>query len=272
MSDTDPQNVFRTESQELLETIEQGLLDLEVRPNDGEVVATVFRALHTLKGSGAMFGYQALAAFTHHCETVFDRVRKGDVAPTPRLIAAVLAALDHMRALAEEPDAKADGGEALLDRLRQAMEDNVASVPNSPPPTAWRIFFSLPADCLVNGTRPLVLLDELRTLGQAEITAVTDRIPPLDALVPTECHLGWEVRLITMQPRSAIEDVFLFVIDDMVLDIAEVTAERAANQPVLAAASVDRPAADKSEARVTVTTETVRVPATRLDELLDQVG
>jgi two-component system chemotaxis sensor kinase CheA len=43
----------------------------------------VFRGLHTLKGSGAMFGFDALATFTHHCETAFDRVRKGEVAATP---------------------------------------------------------------------------------------------------------------------------------------------------------------------------------------------
>ncbi len=71
---TDPVEVFRVEAQELLEKIEQGLLDLERRPQDSDLVAQVFRALHTLKGSGAMFGFDALAAFTHHCETAFDRV------------------------------------------------------------------------------------------------------------------------------------------------------------------------------------------------------
>src|SRR5512138_1897432 len=114
MSNTDPLEVFRIEAQELLEKIEQGLLDLEHNPSDKELVASVFRALHTLKGSGAMFGFDALAAFTHHCETAFDRVRKGTAAATPQLIAAVLAALDHIRALAEGRDAPTSAGEQLL--------------------------------------------------------------------------------------------------------------------------------------------------------------
>ena len=223
MSNTDPSEVFRVESQELLEQVEQGLLDLENNPADNELVARVFRALHTLKGSGAMFGYEALAAFTHHCETAFDRVRKGQAAATPKLIGAVLAALDHMRTLAASPDAEAGDGEALLTGLRQAMEtESALSPPTLPASKTWRIRFSLPADCLVNGTRPLSLLDELRGLGEAEVVAVTDRIPALPVLVPTECHLAWQVTLKTEHPRSVIEDVFIFVIDDMTLEIEEV--------------------------------------------------
>jgi two-component system, chemotaxis family, sensor kinase CheA len=288
MSQTDPSEVFRVESQELLEQIEQGLLDLENNPSDSELVARVFRALHTLKGSGAMFGYEALAAFTHHCETAFDRVRKGEAAATPKLIGAVLAALDHMRALAAKPDAEAGDGEALLTSLRQAMEaESEFTSPTPPASKTWRIRFNLPADCLVNGTRPLSLLDELRALGEAEVVAVTDDIPELPALVPTECHLTWQVTLKTEQPKSAIEDVFIFVIDGMTLEIEEVGAapEKVAAPPVATAAEPgnvtsladrrkdrDEHAPEKFEARLPMASETVRVPASRLDELLDQVG
>ncbi|MGO7465318.1 Hpt domain-containing protein, partial [Rhizobium ruizarguesonis] len=50
------------------------------------LVDAVFRGLHTLKGSGEMFGFEALADFTHHCEKAFDRVRKGEVAATSELV------------------------------------------------------------------------------------------------------------------------------------------------------------------------------------------
>jgi Chemotaxis protein histidine kinase and related kinases len=279
MSATDPLQVFRVESQELLEQIEQGLLDLENNPEDGETIAQVFRALHTLKGSGAMFGFEALASFTHHCETAFDRVRKGKAMATPKLIGAVLAALDHMRALAESPDAKSGNGEALLAGLRQAMEDEGECTPTSPPSKTWRIKFTLPSDCFVNGTRPLALLDELRSLGEADVKAVTDNIPELPAQIPTECHLAWDVRLVTAQPRSAIEEVFIFVIDEMTLSIEEEgAAAPAASEAVVAEVhAAEGPkeasqAAEKFETRHTMAGETVRVPASRLDELLDQVG
>ena len=98
MTTLDPIQVFRTEAAELFEQIESGLLDLLHDLSDQDQIDAVFRGLHTLKGSGAMFGFEALAAFTHHCETAFDRVRKGEVPATSELIAAVLAAQDpHAR-------------------------------------------------------------------------------------------------------------------------------------------------------------------------------
>ena len=54
-----------------------------------------------------------------------------------------------------------------------------------------------------------------------------DRTPDFDALVPTECHLAWDVTLVTKHGRDAIEDVFIFVIDDMTLDIQAVEPEAA---------------------------------------------
>jgi two-component system chemotaxis sensor kinase CheA len=77
----DPADIFRQESAELLEQLEQALLDLEQSPDDHDLIDTAFRALHTIKGSGAMFGFEQVAAFTHEFESAFDRVRKGEAAP-----------------------------------------------------------------------------------------------------------------------------------------------------------------------------------------------
>ena len=295
MSADDPVAVFRQEAQDLLEQVEQGLLDLIDKPGDRDLVDAVFRGLHTLKGSGAMFGFDALAAFTHHCETAFDRVRKGEVAATPALVSAVLAAKDHMRALAEQRHAPESVGEALLDALRRAVD--AAAGGEAPaaaaPRVAYRLRFSLPADALINGTRPLPLLDELRELGDCTVSAVTDAVPPLEALNPRECHLAWEVTLITDKPRSAIDDVFIFVIDDMtlsvdILDDAAAAPEAAAAsmavtdepppapEPAAAPARAPAPVAVRAEpaadAKASRSADSVRVPAHRLDELMDRVG
>jgi len=279
MSDADPIETFRQEAQDLLEQIEQGLLDLARRPGDRALIDGVFRGLHTLKGSGAMFGFDALAAFTHHCESAFDRVRKGEVPASPELVAAVLAAQDHMRALAEGRDAPQAAGDALLQRLRDAVDGTSAGAEptTAPAATTWRIRFSLPTDALANGTRPLPLLDELRELGECVVSALTDKIPPLEALAPTECHLGWEVILTTEHPRSAIEDVFIFVIDDMTLEIEALDAEAADESLEVTVETAGAPSAAQeasaSDPRSAARTgDTVRVPAERLDDLMDRVG
>lgn len=283
MSGLDPIETFRQEAQELLEQVEQGLLDLAHRPGDRDLIDAVFRGLHTLKGSGAMFGFDALAAFTHHCETAFDRVRKGEVPASPRLVACVLAAQDHMRALAEGRPVADGAGESLLADLHAAVDGGeapAAEVDAAESGTrTWKIRFSLPADALVNGARPLPLLDELRELGECRVRAITDDVPPLEDLVPTECRIAWEVVLTTTHGRDAIDDVFIFVIDEMTLEVEDVTAgapapaveavETSAVQPGTEAKPAEIASQDGRAAR---SGETVRVPAERLDEMMDRVG
>ncbi|PIB91208.1 chemotaxis protein CheA [Caulobacter sp. FWC2] len=284
MSGLDPIETFRQEAQELLEQIEQGLLDLARRPGDRALIDTIFRGLHTLKGSGAMFGFDALAAFTHHCETAFDRVRKGEVPASPSLVSAVLAAQDHMRALAEGSPVVEGAGEALLADLQAAIDGGEAApvaAPAEPGMNTFRIRFSLPADALINGARPLPLLDELRDLGDARVRVITDDVPPLAQLIPAECRLAWEVLLTTKHERDAIDDVFIFVIDEMTLEVEDLTAvavEPEVDAPAAAAAAVheDVPVAANAPAEAgraaSKSGDTVRVPAERLDEMMDRVG
>jgi two-component system chemotaxis sensor kinase CheA len=159
--------------------------------------------------------------------------------------------------------------------------------PAASAPTTWRVHFALPVDALVNGVNPLALLTELRDLGDCVVEASSAAVPPLADLEPTHCHFSWTVRLTTAAPRTAIEDVFIFVMDDMTLDIeaveAPVGSETAATvapagvegpQPAVAVTSApvvvakaEAPANDVRKAE-----QTLRVPAERLDELMDRVG
>ncbi|MCR6630961.1 MAG: Hpt domain-containing protein [Magnetospirillum sp.] len=132
---TDPADTFRQEAQDLFEQLEQALLDLEARPDDMELIGTAFRALHTLKGSGAMFGFDALSSFAHHLEAAFDQLRHGTLSPSPDLVALALAAKDHLRALLEGT-AKSDDpqGARLLARLQDVV---VPAGGRTPQPPAW---------------------------------------------------------------------------------------------------------------------------------------
>lgn len=269
MSGSDPAQTYRQEAAELLDQLEQALLDLEHRPGDADLINTAFRALHTIKGSGAMFGFDAVAAFTHHVETAFDRVRNGEVGASEALIAVALAAKDQIRKLIEQPDNADDAaGAAILTQL-QATLAAPSGVPPKSTSTTWRLRFRLPRDAMVMGTNPLLLLDELRGLGACTVTADTSTIPPLEALDPTACYVGWEVVLVSDQPRSAIEQVFLFVLDEMQLDIEDVSGRAAEAKPVKPAMRTEAPPAATQAGG---SGSSVRVPAERLDDLMDQVG
>ena len=304
MSLPDPTETFRQEARELLEQLELGLLDLERDPSNSDLINSTFRALHTIKGSGAMFGFTDVAGFVHEFETAFDRVRKGLSPATPDLIAIALDAKDHVHVLIETPDAAGDVGEAILERLRNMVStDRFPELPMpkattpvaaaEPPPAAgpkrWRLRFTLPKDALLYGTNPLLLLDEIKATGPCEIVALTDKVPALVDLDPEATYLGWQVDITADDPAAAIDDVFLFLRDGMELsleplaDAAIATPPSAVALPPPVAAELPPPAAPvaakqppaKVEPQAPAgdkATSSLRVPAERLDELMDRVG
>ncbi|PSO16509.1 chemotaxis protein CheA [Bradyrhizobium sp. MOS003] len=318
MSAMDPTEIFRQEASELFEVLEGALLDLGQRPDDRELVDSAFRALHTIKGSGAMFGFDKVAAFTHEFETAFDRVRKGEIKPTQELISVALAAKDYIRALIEDPQSTDDIiGEAILDDLKRFVFPDQAAAPVAEivvaPPLApveskqagWHLYLEFESHILRNGSNPLDLLDDLCKLGPCFVVPVTDGIPFLDEMEPEDCYLKWDVKLHAACDKDAIDDVFMFVSDEMKLTLSplehvealppaplfqlldeELTPMVAAPAPVEAAAPpvAEHPVAKaepKSEPRPEPKLEakrddrgiaTVRVQAERLDELMDRVG
>ena len=302
MTPTNPIETFKQEAQELLAQLEATLLDLDCTPDDPDLIDAAFRALHTIKGSGAMFGFEAAAAFTHHVEMAFDQVRQGKARLTRELIAVALSARDHMRLLIEKPE-KADPADekALLAALRDSVcpAEAVALAPEqASDERVWRVSVRLPRDVMINGTNPLLLLEELRSLGSAVVTPVTDTIPRLQEIDPAACYMAWEITLRTSKPQSEIEDVFIFIRDEMELDIAlagppaqdtqpsskeqeilvteESIAERKPPEALAPQGEADAhpaPAEQQRARRETAKNHaSIRVLADQLDELMDRVG
>ena len=295
MTQTDPAEIFRLEAQDVLEQLEQTLLDLGDSLDDHNLIDSAFRALHTIKGSGAMFGFSEVAEFVHEFETAFDRVRKGDAAPSADLVSVSLDAKDHIATLIAEPEVHAAVGEPILDRLRTIVGsgksqvytqengnivDTIASDLSGEETEGWNIRFNLPGDSLSLGANPVLLLNELRELGSCSVRANTNSIPTLEDLEPEICFLSWEVTLLGDCSREAIEEVFLFVSDGMDLEISPITpkAEEVVDDIVDTSSEVVKdgvdPSGEKTDLRKGPSrgSSSLRVAAERLDELLDHVG
>ena len=237
----DSQDVFREEAYELLDELEAALLALEERNDDADLIDRVFRAMHTLKGSGGMFGFDDIAAFTHELETVFDLVREGQMAVTKELINLTLTAGDQIKRILDDSTGT-DGADeevrqGLIRSLKQMMSGNdaaeaEASVGAPVLPVNgidcsnresremnYHIRFWPHSHLFKTGTNPLFLLDELRQMGPCVVMAQTHAIPPLEEIDPEACYTGWEILLTTAKGMNAIRDVFIFVEDDCEIDI-----------------------------------------------------
>ncbi len=141
---------FKEEAHELLAELETSLLELEGTPDDPELIGRVFRAMHTLKGSGAMFGFDDIATFTHELETVFDLVRNGSFSVSKALVTLTLAATDRIKMMlqAAECGAGVDSGEtavivAELKRLVSGASGESRELPAVRPPLTLEDFLAV---------------------------------------------------------------------------------------------------------------------------------
>ncbi len=232
--------IFISEAQEQIEAFEQLLLQLEDAPDDRELLDALFRCAHTVKGSAGIFGLDAVVAFTHHVETLLDRLREGHVALTPDLSTLLLQGNDEIRSLvtaAKDPSHIADAGETwarntLVARLQAASGPGKphTAAPHEPaagaaePATAavrrWQLAVRFGTDTFRNGMDPGAILGYLRGLGAiSALRCASDAVPPLDGIDAESCHLAFSFALDTAATQTEIEAAFTFVRDDCELQI-----------------------------------------------------
>src|SRR6476659_7565581 len=89
--------VFFEEAGENLESMEQKLLELNVDAADDEELNAIFRCAHSVKGGAGTFGFADVAALTHQMETLLDKLRRHELAPTSPMVDVLLAAGDALR-------------------------------------------------------------------------------------------------------------------------------------------------------------------------------
>jgi two-component system chemotaxis sensor kinase CheA len=91
--------VFFEEAGENLENMEQLLLELDITAADDEELNAIFRCAHSIKGGAATFGFADVAELTHQMETLLDKLRRHELAPTPSMVDVLLQSGDALKAM-----------------------------------------------------------------------------------------------------------------------------------------------------------------------------
>jgi two-component system chemotaxis sensor kinase CheA len=224
MIDTGAQ-AFREEAFELLEELEGALLELEKNPDDSDHVAKAFRALHTIKGSGLMFGFEAVGNFAHKAESLLDKVRSGEIPVSEELLTLILQSKDHLHELilSDDPSSLDAEGEGLGERLKAMGETAQPDVPPKEPEeeaeaapegeaiaetghTYWIRYVPGPREGASGEVNPDTLIDEMASLGRL----MASKQPPGKALPSGryECLLCSKVSI------DSVRDVFFFAEGD----------------------------------------------------------
>ena len=321
---------YRQEAMELLSEVEEAILDIEQDSGNAEHVNRLLRAIHTIKGSGAMFGFDDIAEFTHHAETVLDRVREGAVPVNKELIDLILASSDQIRAMLNAVDGGVPVDNARSEHIVSGLKallhvkndvdvlspenmetcDTAGSIEGEI--ITCRIRFCPGPSIFATGMDPALLLDELRDFGDCVVTAQTENIPYLYDIDPEQCYIFWDMVLTTRRRIDDIRDVFIFVDDESEIKIDEIggdatiendrkrlgeilvergdisredvnnalDSQKQIGELLVGSGAVSREKVDSSlseqqsveKRKAAVFSGSIRVPADRLDNLINLVG
>lgn len=240
------QQKFVEEATDNVASIEEALFELESDPENKEIIERLFRSMHTIKGGGAMFGFNDLSNFTHNLETIYDHIRNDKIKVTKDIISLTFESLDYIRQLLEmgqltDPDdiarqqdfikrlqAHFAPGEGLYvnpnkagaQQAAQPVQQEAAKEEEAGPKN-YLVNFEPFENLLSNGTNPLFIIEDLMALGEAKTVSYLQDVHPFTEFEPLTIRIKWQVILQTDQDVNDIKDVFIFVEDDCKVEIAE---------------------------------------------------
>ena len=230
--------IFFEEAFDQCNTLEALLLELNDCAQDPEALNAMFRSAHTIKGSAGLFGLDSLVGFTHTMESVLDRLRRTEIAPTGELVNLLLESNDQLRVILKHCQATPEepyGADPAQSRLLEQLESYISTTSTSPAvamtsadsaaaPTTqggvWHIFLRYHEDLFRHGFDPSTFLVYLRKLGTLQ-QVYTEIIPPLTLLGfdPTSCRMVNEIALLSDADAGQIRGAFDFIIEESQIDI-----------------------------------------------------
>ena len=230
---------FISEAVEQTEAIETLLLELEEQPDDRELLDSLFRCAHTVKGSAGIFGLNKVVEFTHHVETLLDQMREGVIVLGPELSTLLLKCNDQIKFLvatasdeaADTPEQKDERADlviqlrALTEAPAPAAVASTAHAGSAPVAvtggvTKWTISARFGPETFRNGMDPLSIARYLGGMGKVlAMRCSTDLVPSMVNLNPETCYLSFAMELESAASRDDVVGAFSFVADDCELDV-----------------------------------------------------
>jgi two-component system chemotaxis sensor kinase CheA len=236
---------FKDEVKDYCERLESNLLILEHEPENQQVIEEVFRIMHSMKGSGGMFGFDLLSDVTHDLESLYDIFRSKKRQIDSEAITFTLKSIDGLHQLMVESPTSDDTMFAekmksetrlqiarLISEVHSDEQEDIHIEGDSTPlnlnQNTWYISFTPNENILKNGTNPLYLIDELNAFGKCNIQVSFDKLPALNTMNPESCYVSWSLFIATAENIETLREVFIFVSDQ-----AEILIEKVSSQNVL---------------------------------------
>ncbi|MFH1148194.1 MAG: chemotaxis protein CheA [Pseudomonadota bacterium] len=230
--------IYFSEADELLQSIEKSVMALEADPQDKAVVNEIFRAVHTIKSSSAMVGLNGLSEHSHLLENLLERLRNQQMPITRNLISFLLENHDAMKGMIERfAQGQHEENSTVFLSLKEKIarfagsgivddgEEKRNAVTIAPGVQAREFYYEIRMrfrrDVFRAGQDPLMLLFELGDLGViASVETDLSSLPGFPEIDPYQLYLNWRMVLRTKETMRTIEQVFIFIKEDSLNDLS----------------------------------------------------
>ena len=235
--------LFLEDSEDQLQMMEDALIEFQNSGPTKENIDTIFRAVHTIKGSAGMFGFDSIVTFTHIGENFLDKIRQGELEINEDMVELFLECKDHMDRLilsvvedSELSDEEVTNGEALVAKMNSYLEgntekedgpsnkrattkehlDDIEIQEELQSATLWHISIRLKEEFFTTGMSILSIFSYYKKIGKIQkLIPIIDTIPPLEQLNPLKPYIGFELLLESDATYDEIYDAFEFMLDDV---------------------------------------------------------
>ncbi|MCS6296496.1 MAG: chemotaxis protein CheA [Nitrospira sp.] len=241
-------NDFLTESNEMLEVLDQRFVTLESDPNNTDLLNEIFRAMHSMKGSAGFLGFNHLVDVAHRGENILNKLRQGEMAVNPAIISIILETIDVIKAIMA--DIRGTGTDSHVPTVMIAAKlDDILNGTTAPEaPVATLAEAAAPAKAEAVSPTPTVgaPIASPPTLGEILVNdGLASKEQVLDALTAQQHQ---------PEPKTPLGEILLQ---------AKAITERALDQALHKQEKQPKPAEEDA---------TIRVETKRLDSVMNLVG
>ncbi len=264
-------HIFLDECNENIELLEGGLMRMGEGDDDADTLNEVFRAAHSIKGGGSTFGFLPMAELTHHMETLLDEMRSGRRPVVEKDVDLLLVGLDAVQEIlsdsrnetgADHPDrlniqaqleaavitGMTPDADADADAGAEAVAGEEPAVTETTRSADWAVSFAPNSDFYLRGNDALLILRELRRLGDVSVSADVNRLPEWEQIDVNNSYLAWQLVVPGTVSESDILEVFDWVDTECTVTVNAIEA-------IDNAAANDSPGDDQKAGTFATTTE-----------------
>ncbi|TGK86801.1 chemotaxis protein CheA [Leptospira noumeaensis] len=237
-------DAYLVESDEFLRDMEAILLRTEVSTPSDDDLNAIFRAVHTIKGTAGMFGFESTVKFTHVVENLLDGLRSHNIPFQQELTEILLHAKDHLSYLVFEEtkgkitEEKISFGNSILEKMKPFLKESNGEVPTKTQeitpsteskPTKSNSSFGIPGylisfrpnrNVFSQGLDPISFIGYLKKIGTIRsLKTVSEITNNLNEFDPENCYLGFEIHFDSNYDLETVRKVFNFIESDSFLHI-----------------------------------------------------